>query len=154
MSGELLLELRYFRNPGDRLHLAVTGELLLDLWYFRNCPLTALCSHGVNYCLSYGTSETSARCVVSVFFSELLFELRYLRNRYARRRRARRGELLPGLPYLRNSSRTSEPVIWVNCCLVCGTSETTAPYSSGDSRVNYRLDYGTSETAASLLSPR
>ena len=34
----------------------------------------------VNYYLDYGTSETRARCVVSVFFSELLLGLRYLRN--------------------------------------------------------------------------
>lgn len=37
-------------------------ELLLELRYFRNCPLTALCSHGVSYCLDYRTSETELLC--------------------------------------------------------------------------------------------
>lgn len=63
--GELLLGLRYFQNPKWNRLTAVEGELLLDLPYLRNCPLTALCSHGVNFCLDYGTSETGTRGVAA-----------------------------------------------------------------------------------------
>lgn len=49
LLGELLLGLRYFQNTEVRKTDISSGELLPDLRYLRNCPLTALCSHGVNY---------------------------------------------------------------------------------------------------------
>ena len=57
------------------------------------------------------------------------------------------GELLLGLPYLRNAAiaPSSSPI--VNYCLVYRTSETKIHQLVEVRSVNYYLDYRTSETA-------
>ena len=63
-SGELPLDLRYFRNKlYDALGLAV-GELLPGLPYFRNRAFMSICSVRMNCCLIYGTSETLERALM------------------------------------------------------------------------------------------
>lgn len=60
-SGELLFGLRYFRNMFARRQQPKFGELLLELRYFRNQLFGFGGGKAVNYCLIYGTSETTAR---------------------------------------------------------------------------------------------
>ena len=57
------------------------------------------------------------------------------------------GELLLGLPYLRNEWNAPRLSVKVNYCLDCGISETQIWLCHSRSRVNYYLIYSTSETA-------
>ena len=56
------------------------------------------------------------------------------------------GELLLGLPYLRNNVRAEERVVMVNYYLDYRTSETRCTHTCRYRGVNYYLDYRTSET--------
>ena len=78
----------------------------------------------VNYYLDYRTSETPRLKV----------------------KKRNQGELLLGLPYLRNQLFGFGGEKAVNYCLIYGTSETRPWRASGPSSVNYCLIYGTSET--------
>ena len=78
----------------------------------------------VNYCLIYRTSETPRLKV----------------------KKRKQGELLPGLPYLRNLIPISREILSVNYCLIYRTSETSSTTPSASPLVNYYLDYRTSET--------
>ena len=60
-EGELLPGLRYLRNLFPRGDLIKRGELLLGLPYLRNQLFGFGGEKAVNYCLIYGTSETTAR---------------------------------------------------------------------------------------------
>ena len=57
-----------------------------------------------------------------------------------------KGELLPGLPYLRNWSATYAVPRRVNYYLDYRTSETSTSRRAARPEVNYYLDYRTSET--------
>ena len=82
----------------------------------------------VNYCLIYRTSETPRLKV----------------------KKRKQGELLPGLRYIRNLIPISREILSVNYCLIYGTSETKRFRKVSDKRVNYYLDYRTSETMTPL----
>ena len=64
------------------------------------------------------------------------------------------GELLPGLPYLRNQLFGFGGEKAVNYCLFCGTSETTPASRVRTSSVSYYLVYGTFETERQRVAHR
>ena len=64
------------------------------------------------------------------------------------------GELLPGLPYLRNQLFGFGGEKAVNYCLIYGTFETSASLPLLGARVNYYLVYGSSETERQRVAHR
>ena len=63
------------------------------------------------------------------------------------------GELLPGLPYLRNRRPRRKPSTLVNYYLDYRASETIRRSCGDVHRVNYYLDYRTSETGTVVDPP-
>ena len=61
---------------------------------------------------------------VRLFEGELLLDLRYLRNIHKIYKTTPEGELLLGLPYLRNEWNAPRLSVKVNYCLDYGSSET------------------------------
>ena len=87
---------------------ASEGELLLDLRCLRNQLFGFGGEKAVNYCLIYDVFETGAIAAGTLIAGELLPGLPYLRNALQYILRAPIGELLLGLPYLRNNPHTPE----------------------------------------------
>ena len=77
---------------------------------------------------------------------ELLLDLRYLRNTCRPLSRNEGGELLLGLPYLRNLFPRGDLIKRVNYYLDYRTSETSTSLQLPAGRVNYCLVYRTPET--------
>ena len=100
----------------------------------------------MNYCLIYDVFETGAIAAGTLIAGELLLDLRYLRNVNLTSITGREGELLPGLRYIRNADLVMS--LSIKGELLLGLpylrNEWNAPRLSV--KVNYYLDYGTSET--------
>ena len=81
-------------------------------------------STSVNYCLIYGTSETNGevRTILQVVNYCLIYRTSETPRLKVKKRK--QGELLPGLPYLRNSLLRVYNGIKVNYYLDYRTSET------------------------------
>lgn len=77
-------------------------------------------STSVNYCLIYGTSETNGevRTILQVVNYCLIYRTSETPRLKVKKRK--QGELLPGLPYIRNLIPISREILSVNYCLVYG----------------------------------
>ena len=144
--GELLLDLRYFRNSVTPVISAAIGELLPGLRFIRNGWNAPRLSVKVNYYLDYGASETSTSLQlpagrVNYYLDYRTFETGHLAV----------PENSPVNYYLdyRTSETNKAPSAGstsVNYCLIYGTSETNGEVRTILQVVNYCLDYRTSET--------
>ena len=145
-TGELLLGLRYLRNRQDGSVQGLISELLPGLPYLRNQLFGFGGEKAVNYCLIYGTSETTPASRVRT--SSVSYYLVYGASETERQRVAHRRMVNYYLDY-RTSETNKAPSAGstsVNYCLIYGTSETNGEVRTILQVVNYCLIYRTSET--------